>query len=447
MTLALAVAVLGGVHFTQIALSGIAVAPTDSLGFRWLGGLLAFAFAGRVLLSFFPAGHLGSFRPRALATTWATSHLLGVGALGFTNVLLCTAPGAVLVNWIGRPAALLAPWIVLLGIRRISSPGAIVPQHQWARERLVGWTRSLPFVFLLSALYLLRAVQIAPRTAAVDLRGTYLGGAVSAFFDHTQMISPSFAWASYVATALLVVHGLNSARRSPATSWLLGSALLVTPLASECIAQAREELVSALLLTGGAVFGIAWLRRADRRSRAIAMFALLSSILCSWSGWLLAASAIAPLLLCTHKNSRRSFAVTAGALWLFIAWPIAGRVTHQIGVVEPYWVTTNLWSRVQLWFSAEPFSFLLPVLAIGFLFGLSTYRRRIPHPAEAAPIPPTRELIFLLSLFVFATMALHRGFIWLPTGMAEAEAGRYWTKLTGLITLPIAALVTGLANR
>jgi hypothetical protein len=441
----LAVAILAGVVFTTAAIGAPDGTETISLGLDLLSGLLAFAFAGRVLLSFLPAGHVGSFRPRELATTWATSHLLGIGALGFTNALLTTDVGESWVRLVGHPLALLSPWIVLLGVRLISSPGAIAPQHQHTREHLVGWARMLPTVFALSAIYLLRAVTSASVTTSVDLSNTYLGSAVSAFFDHAAMISPGFAWASWTATALLVIYGLKSARRAPVTRWLLGIALLFTPFAAECISLAREELVTTLLFVGGASFGIGWLRHADRRSRSIAVISTLSLILSSWNGWLLAACAIAPLILLTHKVSRRPLALVAGGLWLFAAWPIAGRNTHQIGTIEPDWVTADYWPRIQTWFSTENFALLFVLVTLLTVKGLASYRSRTPRPTDNIASQPSRELIFVLLVSACAFLALHRGFVWPPAELAATELESYWQKLSSLIVLPVAALATGLA--
>ncbi len=434
-----------GVVATQLAIGDLPGSGKTPAVVETLLGLLAFAGVGRVLLSLLPAGQLGSFEPRALATTWATSHLLGVCALGFTNVVLTTDLGTSLVNFIGRPAALLAPWLIILAARLLSLPGAIAPYHNPTREKCRGFARALPLLFALAAALQLRAVLAAPATFLVDLSHTFFGQTTAAFFTGGSLISPVFGWASWIATALLVVHGLASARRSPALRWLIGIAVLLTPFAATSIAFAHAELVTAMCFTGGAAFSISWLRHGDRRSGALAVIAFLSQILSSWSGLALAAFAITALVITTPLPSRKSLALKAGALWLFFAWPIAGKFTHQLAFDISDWPSASIFDRALAALSPAHFALLFPVFLLLTVRGLILRRAHSQHPADPIAARPGRELAFTLLLFALAFAALQYSFVGLPEGASEELGTQTWANLANLIVLPLAALTAGLA--
>ena len=441
--LALGAVLVVGVVMTERALGEAPFDAPPLAVFETLLGLLVFAGVGRIALSLLPAGSIGSHRPRELGTTWATSHLLGVSALGFTNIALSSGPGAALVDLLGRPLALVVPWLVVLGVRVLFLPGAIVPGHEHTRERATGLARFLPHLFVLAALSLLRAVSAAPAEPAVDLSHTFLGEACSAYFSGASLVSPVFAWASWVALVLLVLHGLESARRSPALRWALGLALLVTPFAAVSIASSSGELLCAMFLGGGAAFALSWLRHGDRRSAALAVIAFLSQILCSWNGLNLAAAAIVVLVFMTPAVSRKTLALRAGIAWL-CAWPIAGQITHQLGEALYDWPAAGLIERLLHAFHPIEFGVLVPVLLV---LGFRGWRARATHPPHATePIakPPERELNFVLLLLALAFLALRFSFVWLPEGASDELRLETWANLANLILLPLVALAAGL---
>ena len=442
--IALGVAIVVGLVMTQRAIGAAPSAGPEIAWLETLFGLLVFSGVGRVLLSLLPAGSLGSFLPRSLATTWATSHLLGVSALGFTNIALSTGIGAPLVEALGRPLALVAPWLVVLVARVLSLPGAIVPGHEHSRERATGLSRFLPHLFALAAAFLLRAVWAAPATPVADLSNTFLGEATATFFSGGSMISPIFAWSSWIATVLLVLHGLETARRSPAFRWAFGLALLFTPFAADSIAFARSEVLTAMFFGGGAAFAVSWLRHGDRRSASLAVIAFLSQILTSWNGLSLAAAAIGALVLCTPAPSRKSIALRAGALWLF-TWPIAGQITHQMGEVFFDFPAASLFDRVRFALVPANFGVLVPAFLLLGVRGWRARRTNPQHPAERVAERPGRELKFALLLLVFAFLTLRFSFLWLPENASIEVRAESWANLATLIVLPVAALTAGLA--
>jgi len=448
--IALGVAIVVGLVMTQRVMTErvITAAPSAGTELAWLEtlfGLFVFSGVGRILLSLLPAGSLGSFRPRSLATTWATSHLLGVSALGFTNIALSSGLGAPLALTLGRPFALVAPWLVVLVARVLSLPGAIVPGHEHTRERLTGLSRFLPHLFALAAALLLRAVWSAPATPVADLSNTFLGEATAAFFSGGSMISPVFAWASWIATVLLLLHGLETARRSPALRWAFGLALLLTPFAADSIAFARSEILTAMFFGGGAAFAVSWLRHGDRRSASLAVIAFLSQILTSWNGLSLAAAAIVALVICSPVPSRKSIALRAGALWLFVTWPVAGQITHQMGEAFFDWPEASMVDRVRFALVPANFGVLVPAFLLLGIRGWRARRANPRHPAERIAERPDRELKFAVLLLVLAFLTLRYSFLWLPENASPELRAESWANLAALIMLPVAALTAGLA--
>ena len=111
----------------ELALRVIAVGPA-----HWLNQV----FVGRVLLSFLPPGPLGSHRPRDLAATLAASYVIGVIAWLLLRVVMRDPSAAY--------TAFVAIGGVLLFVRCITLPGAMVPRHQPAEEPDTSAARLLP---------------------------------------------------------------------------------------------------------------------------------------------------------------------------------------------------------------------------------------------------------------------------------------------------------------
>src|SRR5688572_17286887 len=103
--------------------------PPDTAALVRAGPLLAWLFAGRVLLSFLPPGEVGSHAWRELPATVATSLVLGCLAASLVGPTwaLGIALGLALVRW-------------------FTLPGAMVPRHRPPGER----TRALDLVLALA---------------------------------------------------------------------------------------------------------------------------------------------------------------------------------------------------------------------------------------------------------------------------------------------------------
>ena len=252
--------------------------------------LAAQALVGRLLLSVLPPGLPGRHAASELPATWAASHLLGGLALALelgAARSLGLDPGAI---------AVLAPWLLLALARWLTLPGAMVPRHDLPHEAPGGLARSF------------RAAAPLVLVAAASLRASR-GSADS-------ILLPA---ADGLALLALASHGLASARRSPlarSAAVLLLAGALAAAITSPGSVPASSSLALPLSIGGGAAFGIAWLRRADRRAGALALLAFASAACLGPREALFGAAGVLALWIHTAPPSRPVLATFALAAFV-----------------------------------------------------------------------------------------------------------------------------------
>lgn len=245
--------------------------------------------AGRTALSLLPPGWPGYHGGRELGATLAASLLLGITLL---------AGQASLVDAVAsepRPALLFAPWALILALRLASLPGAMRPRHEpraqpgdrrsWAVLLLGALGLGVPFV-----------LTTVPHMAEGPLAAleSALGGTAS---RTTALLVPA-------AIALLVQAGLERARRAPLQRSLVFAAVAWLPTLPALLARGEGSLHAALGLVAVGAGAVAWVRRADRRARALACAGAGGTALLWGPGWLPASLAVAALVLVTPRPGR-----------------------------------------------------------------------------------------------------------------------------------------------
>ena len=266
----------------RVTLSGrVYEANWPTLWFLGLGLVL-----GRLLLSWLPPGEPGGHSRAELPRTLAASLWLGISSLWILRGLV--------------PDGIVLGAVALLGSLRLATlPGAIVPARGKPRERAGALACGLLLVALGVALGLPWFVELG--TGFPRLVLSLVGGLTVLFLD----------------------SGLGEARRAALgrRCFVLAQALLVLALCwrERKALELGGEFACALSLCGGAAYGLAWLRRGDRRCGALAALCLSSVGL--WSaldGRVLGLVAAACLVLRTHANSRSWIAG-----WSLAGWAIA----------------------------------------------------------------------------------------------------------------------------
>lgn len=255
---------------------------------------------GRMLLAFLPPGEPGGHTLRKLPVTLAASLLLGSGlllALSFVSDQLWTLAAVV-----GA-----AGWLV----RYATSPAGIVPRHELKHER-GSWLSRLLFLGALVPAFL----HWPP--AAVDPQ------------DATEILSLELLHRlALVVLVVSVEHGLATARRAPlgrSVFVLVLSLYLFRENANPASMSELVERISAACFGSGAAFALAWLRRADRRSAALAIACfVLARPWDALDGVILAGAALLALVLCTAGPARTWIATASGiGLALCIAPALRG---------------------------------------------------------------------------------------------------------------------------
>ncbi|MBM3991613.1 MAG: hypothetical protein FJ298_11480 [Planctomycetes bacterium] len=232
-----------------------------------LGTLLALA-AGRTLLSFLPAGAAGSHAPARLPLCCALVALLGAW-LWVCSCALASFLGASIALW---PLAL----ATALGIARWRlGPHELVPQHALEEPRR-GWLARLVLALALGA----SALPLALGASSSTIWGC--------------LVLAAIAW--WIADAL------ERAGRAP-----LGAALVALGLVVLDVVALRPGALAPLALQAlvalAASAQLGWLRRADARERALALWASCALTLFAP---LVAGAGLASCLATTHRNARRS---------------------------------------------------------------------------------------------------------------------------------------------
>lgn len=367
--------------------------------------LLATALVGRVVLSVLPPGRPGFHSLDELGITWAASHLAGVVALGIQRQI--SQALGIDVN----PVTLFAQWAIVLVVRWATSPGAIVPRHA-PREEIAGPTA--------------RIVALAAFAVAIAAAWT----ADSKDSVH-ELASRIFVLADLVALLCIGTEGLRCARRAP-----LGTATVVLGLsiALALLGVARDssrELTSVLLCTGASsAFAIAWLRRADRRGRALAILAAFGLVSFGGQAWIFAVGLLVGLALHTPAPSRgRTTAIAAIAL------------CAAVGIALASGQTLSLFRTDDAPSSPIPRDVRIALAALfGVSFAWIAWRLlRAPraHAEAVSSIDEPRRELTALATAAAVIVVLAAGLRWLTPSSLDAG--------TVAPLLPICAVIVGLA--
>lgn len=358
-----------------------------------LGTLLALA-AGRTLLSLLPAGAAGSHAPRRLPET-----ALLVAVLGSWLWLLSFA----LASFLGASIELMPLALVsLLGLVRWRlGPHEFVPQHE-LREPRRGWLARL-------VLGLAIAASFTPL-----LRG--------------ESGPAALGCALIAAIAWWIAHTLERAGRSP-----LGAALVASGLVAfdQRVVRSGAHAVLALqaLVVLAASGQVGWLRRADARERALALFASCATTLFAP---LFAIAGLASSWATTHRNARKALRGATLLALTAVALPSLA-ASRQLDLGDSLTDGAADTSRyLQL-------AWVLAFSAAAALAGWRGGERR-PAPLPGRPAPPSRELAalgILCALPLLATLTL-------GPYIAELSLGPAAVDLAACAVAPAAALLAGL---
>jgi hypothetical protein len=267
--------------------------------------LVAIAFVGRVALALLPPGPPGFHGIAELPTTWAASHLLGSLALVAEHDLFGV------LGLRANVASLLAPWAFVAVARWMTLPGGFVPRHEPRSERARALPRALTFA----------AVMVTVVAWRMDPTVSPAAGGLDGVASPTQL-----ATANALATLWMCAAALRSARRAP-----LGRSAVIFALSAilaiVCVPCAGRADLSSIVLcsAGGAAFSIAWLRRADKRARMLAILASGGAALLGGLGWAVALALVAAIVARTAAPARaRTAALSALVLAVAIALTWAG---------------------------------------------------------------------------------------------------------------------------
>lgn len=263
--------------------------------------LAAFALLpllGRLLLAYLPPGRVGSHRVQDLAETLYVSCLLGWW-LGNVPLELAIETLPQLL-----PAWVLPGGIALLALARLAlRPHALVPQHELPRPRW-GWLESsLALALVAAGLWPLEDLLGLGSLVALE---RLAGAAV------IVMASSNVARAVECAGRPTAI-GLGAALATLAPRSPLGSAGI-----PELFALQALVLFAATSVTG-------WLRRADPRDRALALFA--SGVLVGIDVRLGTAGLLATLLA-THSNALKATFIAALLAVILVALPTCAAVVQ-----------------------------------------------------------------------------------------------------------------------
>lgn len=319
---------------------------------------IAFALlAGRTLLAWLPPGDIGGHSIVRLPLTIITSWVLGTFA-----------------GWITSPLPAWLRWSVVgvaLAARLLTLPAAMVPRHAPPvprRDWISTIARVIAFVWL--------AVLAAVALDQLQLDNVTRGG--------SGCVSGALRPVVLGVSLLVVVHFAGRiARRS--AGFALGIALL--PLLSTSGLRAlfadSSVLEAAVLFGTASSMTVAWLRRGDKRARAVAILALtalaalvqdqLGLALCGW----------AALVGFTPRPSMKSTASLA------LAGLLAAMLFGRANFAElPRDVSPSALQTLLEF--AQPNQFLLLALLLLPALVLLVFRARRAK-AAASITPPTRE--------------------------------------------------------
>ncbi len=263
--------------------------------------LLFASVAGRILLSWLPAGEPGGHAPRELPVTWAASFALGGVALLYE--LLFQHSFRLYRNTEGDPESEVFLVWCLLGVARILTlPAGLVPRHPLATVRGGALDRTL----------LALALSIALVVSYLRVEDGF--GA--------QLV----AFAFLAATILLVEHGLAVARRDVR---LRRALLVLLAIVSWWFVPLHEyrRCSAALYCTLGAVGAIGWLRRANARGLWLSVAGLTALSFLDPPRWPIGAAGAVALVAATAGPSRLvaagccAISASLAAIAMRFRWP------------------------------------------------------------------------------------------------------------------------------
>lgn len=358
-----------------------------------LGTLLALA-AGRTLLSLLPAGAAGSHAPRKLAET-----ALLVALLGGWLWLLSFALASFLGESIELVPLAIVSWLGL--VRWRLGPHEFVPQHE-LREPQRGWLARL-----------------------------VLGVALAASFTplfRGESGPAALGCALIAALAWWIAHTLERAGRSPLGAALVASGFVAFDQAtvrSGALAVFALQALVALAASGQ----VGWLRRADARERALALFASCATTLFAP---LLAIAGLASSWATTHRNARKALRGATLLALAAVALPsLAASRQLDLGEVVADGAADTSRGFQLAW--------VLTLTAAAALAGRRGGERR-PAPEPGRPTPPSRELA---ALWIFCALPLLATLGFGPY-LAALGLGPAAVDLAACAVAPAAALLAGL---
>jgi hypothetical protein len=333
---------------------------------------------GRVLLALLPPGHFGSHRLRHLPVTLAVSTALG--GIVQRLVVLVEPEGRSATTWttVGFAAVAAVAWS--------AGPRAFVAQRE-------------PPAFSRSALETAAHVAVLAACFVVILAGR----------------AP---WAvPIVVTSELVLHALAITGRRA-----LGAAVMVILLVPlPALAALDATHFPGMLAALGAGSLIAWLRRADRRGRALAAIGYAALAAISLPS---AAAGTASAVFAVHRHARKAFAREIVVAIALIAAPSAWLRTRiqTSGPSAPWPSFSELGAR----HVAPAIAFVLALAVLAGWRGRAT-----ASAAEARPV----------AMFLALAVVLH------ALAAASPSAGvlgaRSWDGIVS-VSLPAGALLAGL---
>jgi hypothetical protein len=354
----------------------------------FVGVTLLFALTGRVVLSFFPPGEVGSHAWRDLPVTAATSLLVG-------SQVAWLLPGYDVppLYWI-IPLLALARWFTL--------PGAMVPRHAPPRTPL----------------------------GALDLLAVVAGLAWVVYSVLIDVLAPG-----WLALLVLVFHALGVARRRRAGRYAvlaLGALLLVPSGALH--AGPTSGLTPASSMGIGASFLVPWLRRSDKRAGLLA--ALGFGSLFAIGPTLLGMVGPGVMVFASHPRQRRFAATTLLACALpFFLLAFLLRMPERFAVVRPDAPRGRLlWLPEILSDALAPSDWGLawPLLVAALVLGALTFPWRGEDWTPGTIEEPRREVRALTALIALA-------------GAAVALPSAPWAEVDlPVIFFPPCALLAGL---
>jgi hypothetical protein len=363
-----------------------------------LGTLLALG-AGRTLLSLLPAGAAGSHAPRRLPET-----ALLVALLGGWLWLLSFA----LASFLGESVELVPLALVSLAglVRWRMGPHEFVPQHELEEPRR-NWLARL-------ALGLALAASFAPLT-----RG--------------ESGPAAMGCAMLAALTWWLARTLERAGRSP-----LGAALVSLGFVAFEQATVRSGALAVFALQAlvalAASGQVGWLRRADARERALALFGACAAALFAP---LVAIAGLASCWATAHRNARKALRGSTALALVAVALP-SFAASRQLGLAEALAEgTTGATALPRLCVLA---------IAVGAA-ALAGWRggERRPAFAPERPAPPGRELAALAMLCGIPLLAAFALGPRLETlGLGPAVLGPASLELAACAVAPAAVLLAGL---